>query len=392
MTEMNTEHSDIDVSIVIVNYRVKYFLEQTVRSAKEALEGFMGEIIVIDNNSGDDSIAHLRECFPDVIVIENKDNPGFGRANNQGFDIARGKFTLILNPDTIIGSHTIRDCIDFYNEHSGDCGGIGTMMHDGNGKFLPESKRSFPTPWVSFCKIFGLSSLFPKSPLFAKYHLRYLPADRWHRIDILSGAFIFIRTDLLRSVGGFDEDFFMYGEDIDLAFRIVKTGHSNYYIPSPIIHYKGESTQKDSYRYVRVFYEAMQIFFRKHYPHYSRIYGALINFAIGLRTWMSLASRFFGRMLPKKKAVQLHYDAVVAVSGNPEDIRVKLKVPYDAFLDFCSVEEVKLPEGNVLVVYDNRDCTYSQAIRHICSHNGDGRCFATYMSESGVIVSPNMDL
>lgn len=257
---MESKNHDIDISVVIVNYRVKYFLEQTVRSAKEALEGFRGEIIVIDNNSGDDSIAHLQECFPDVIVIQNHDNPGFGRANNQGFDIARGRFTLILNPDTIIGSHTLCDCMDFYEAHKDNCGGIGVQMHDGNGRFLPESKRSFPTPWVSFCKIFGLSSLFPRSPLFAKYHLRYLSADEPHCIDILSGAFIFVPTDLLRKIGGFDEDFFMYGEDIDLSYRIVKEGKRNYYIPSPMIHYKGESTQKDSYRYVRVFYEAMQIF------------------------------------------------------------------------------------------------------------------------------------
>ena len=155
MNGMEAGHSDIDVSIVIVNYRVKYFLEQTVRSAKEALAGFSGEIIVVDNNSGDDSIEHLRKCFPDVIVIENRENAGFGRANNQGFAIARGKFTLILNPDTIIGSHTLRDCMDFYDKHADDCGGIGVCMLDGNGRFLPESKRAFPTPWVSFCKIFG---------------------------------------------------------------------------------------------------------------------------------------------------------------------------------------------------------------------------------------------
>lgn len=152
MNGMEAGHSDIDVSIVIVNYRVKYFLEQTVRSAKEALAGFSGEIIVVDNNSGDDSIEHLRKCFPDVIVIENRENAGFGRANNQGFAIARGKFTLILNPDTIIGSHTLRDCMDFYDKHADDCGGIGVCMLDGNGRFLPESKRAFPTPWVSFCK------------------------------------------------------------------------------------------------------------------------------------------------------------------------------------------------------------------------------------------------
>lgn len=382
---------NIDVSIVIVNYRVKYFLEQTIRSAKEALDGLRGEIIVIDNNSGDDSISHLRKCFPDVIVIENKDNAGFGRANNQGFDIARGKFTLILNPDTIIGSHTLRDCIAFYEAHAADCGGIGVSMHDGYGRFLPESKRSFPTPWVSFCKIFGLSSLFPYSPLFAKYHLRYLPADRAHDIDILSGAFIFIPTEILHAVKGFDEDFFMYGEDIDLAFRIVKAGHRNYYIPSPIIHYKGESTQKNSYRYVRVFYEAMSIFFKKHYPHYSVVYGAFIHFAIHLRTWMSLASRFFGRLMPKRVAEQPRLDAVVVVSKHPDEILAKIKTPYAKQLTAESEGELQIPEGRTLTVFDNRDCTYSEAINAICSNSADGRSFATYLSESQIVITPQMD-
>ncbi len=386
---MDGKNYDLDISIVIVNYRVKYFLEQTVRSAKEALEGFRGEIIVIDNNSGDDSIAHLRKCFPEVVVIENHDNPGFGRANNQGFDIARGRFTLILNPDTVIGSHTLRDCVDFFNKHD-DCGGIGAQMHDGNGRFLPESKRSFPTPWVSFCKIFGLSSLFPRSPLFARYHLRYLSADEPHRIDILSGAFIFAPTALLRKIGGFDEDFFMYGEDIDLSYRMVKEGRSNYFIPTPIIHYKGESTQKDSYRYVRVFYEAMQIFFRKHYPNYSRIYGVMVNFAIGLRTWMALAQRFFGKILPKRKPGVSPYDALVVVSSHPDEVAAKVTVPYGRMLTFASADSVNLPEGKVLTVLDNRDCTYSETINTICRLAAAQREFATYLSQSQVVITPKM--
>ena len=390
MKGMKAGHSDIDVSIVIVNYRVKYFLEQTVRSAKEALAGFSGEIIVVDNNSGDDSIEHLRKCFPDVIVIENRENAGFGRANNQGFAIARGKFTLILNPDTIIGSHTLRDCMDFYDKHADDCGGIGVCMLDGNGRFLPESKRAFPTPWVSFCKIFGLSSLFPKSPLFAKYHLRYLPYDRPHRVDILSGAFIFIRTDLLRSIGGFDEDFFMYGEDIDLSYRIVKAGYSNYYIPSPIIHYKGESTQKNSYRYVKVFYEAMQIFFRKHYPHYSLVYGAVIRFAISLRSWMGLAHRFVDRLLPKKQPEVEYYDYVEAVTDEYLEIRNALKVPYD---EYCIVRDLsthRFFSSRVFVVFDNRKCSYSETIKAIYRFSRRNMDFATYLSESKVIITPKM--
>ena len=243
----------MELTVVIVNYRVKYLLEQTLRSVEQAMQGIAGEVIVVDNLSGDDSIAFSRERHPGVTYIENQENVGFARANNQAIMQARGEYTLILNPDTIITPRCLQDGIAWMRSHP-KCGAIGARMMDGNGVFLPESKRSFPTPWVSFCKIFGLSKLFPRSPWFAKYHLRYLSDLEPQCIDILSGAYMLCRTNVLQQLGGFDEDFFMYGEDIDLSYRIVKAGYENWFLPTPMVHYKGESTHKDSMRYVRVFY------------------------------------------------------------------------------------------------------------------------------------------
>ncbi|MBQ4367509.1 MAG: glycosyltransferase family 2 protein, partial [Muribaculaceae bacterium] len=269
----------MEVTVVIVNYRVKFFLEQTLRSVMEALEGLQSEVIVVDNHSGDDSIAFQRQRFPGVTFIENPENVGFARANNQAIMQAQGKFTLILNPDTIITRDCITQGLAWMRDHE-RCGAIGVRMVDGNGVFLPESKRSFPTPWVSFCKIFGLSALFPRSRWFAKYHLRYLDDRQPHAIDILAGAYMLCRTALLQQVGGFDEDFFMYGEDIDLSFRLVQAGYENWYLPVEMIHYKGESTKKDSMRYVRVFYEAMLIFYRKHFPRFSVLFYPIVKLGV----------------------------------------------------------------------------------------------------------------
>lgn len=385
--------SQTEVSIVIVNYRVKYFLEQTIRSAQEALQGLNGEIIVIDNNSGDGSIEHIKAQFADITVIDNKENAGFGKANNQGFALAKGEYTLILNPDTIIGRDTIADCLDLIRTHS-DCGGIGVDMHDGNGVFLPESKRAFPTPWVSFCKIFGLSKLFPNSRIFAKYHLRFLPESETHKVDILSGAFLFIRTDLLRSIGGFDEDFFMYGEDIDLSFRIVKAGYSNYYLPTPIIHYKGESTQKNSYRYVRVFYEAMRIFFRKHYPHFSRFYGFFIEFAIKLRAAASILTRFLMKRIPAKKSPteSRQFDTMLIVSANPEQVKKRTKIAATGTITTASLSEASIPAtGRNFIIIDNRAASYQDIIRFICANSSKDNSFATYLSQAEVVIYPKMD-
>ncbi len=251
------------------------------------------EVFVVDNNSVDGSVEMVREKFPEVILIANKENTGFSRANNQAMRIAKGEYILLLNPDTVVEENTFRKVVAFMDAHP-DAGGLGVQMIDGKGNFLPESKRGLPTPSVAFYKIFGLSKLFPKSKTFGRYHLGYLDKNATHEVEILSGAFMLMRKAALDKVGLLDEDYFMYGEDIDLSYRIILGGYKNYYFhDTRIIHYKGESTKKSSVNYVFVFYRAMVIFARKHFSQKNaKLFSFLINMAIWLRAGAAIATRF----------------------------------------------------------------------------------------------------
>ena len=286
------------LSVVIVNYNVQYFLEQCLLSVEKAMRGLETEVWVVDNNSVDGSLVMLREKFPWVKLIANKDNVGFSRANNQAIERSVAEYILLLNPDTLVEEDTFRKVIGFMDEHP-EAGGLGVRMVDGKGVFLPESKRGLPTPATSFYKIFGISKLFPKSPKFNRYHLGHLSQDETHEIEILSGAFMLLRKKTLDQVGILDNDFFMYGEDIDLSWRIVKGGWKNYYFPGTrIIHYKGESTKKGSLNYVYVFYNAMVIFARKHFSEqHARLFSFFIQIAIWLRAGVAVLSRFIKRMM-----------------------------------------------------------------------------------------------
>lgn len=280
------------LSIIIVNYNVKYFIEQCLFSVAKAIEGIEAEIFVVDNNSVDGSCELIKDKFPWVKLIENKKNTGFSVANNQAIRISTGEYILLLNPDTVVQESTFRKVIDFMDAHS-DGGGLGVKMIDGKGNFLPESKRGIPTPMVAFYKIFGLSKLFPKSKTFSKYHLGYLETDEINEIEILSGAFMFMRKSVLDEIGLLDEEYFMYGEDIDLSYRIIKAGYKNYYYPeTTIIHYKGESTKKGSINYVMIFYKAMVIFARKQLDQqHAKLFSILINVAIYFRAFLSIVKR-----------------------------------------------------------------------------------------------------
>ncbi len=277
------------LSIVIVNYNVQYFLEQCLYSVYRAISNIDSEVIVVDNDSKDGSCELIRAKFSWVTLIENKENVGFSKANNQGIKIAKGKYVLLLNPDTIVEENTFQKCIEFMELHP-DAGALGVKMVDGTGSFLPESKRGLPTPFVAFWKIFGFSKLFPKSKLFGQYHLSYLPEDKIAEVDVLSGAYFFLRASCLEKSGLLDESFFMYGEDIDLSYRIQKSGHKNYYFPdTKIIHYKGESTKKGSLNYVKVFYSAMIIFTKKHFgKNQAGLFNSLIQFAVIFRAMIDL--------------------------------------------------------------------------------------------------------
>ncbi|MFM8432007.1 MAG: glycosyltransferase family 2 protein, partial [Bacteroidota bacterium] len=287
----------VKLSVIIVNYNVKYFLEQCLRSVERAGSGITIETFVVDNNSVDGSLDMVQEKFPRVKTIANRENTGFSKANNQAIREATGEYILLLNPDTVVEEDTFRRTIDFMDRHP-DAGGLGVKMIDGSGKFLPESKRGLPTPEVAFYKIFGLSFLFPRSRRFGKYHLGFLDKDQVHEVDVLSGAFMLLRKTTLEKTGLLDEDFFMYGEDIDLSYRIQKSGYKNYYFPdTSIIHYKGESTKKTSVNYVFVFYNAMIIFAKKHFsPSNATTFSFFIKFAIYLRASMALMMRLINKL------------------------------------------------------------------------------------------------
>lgn len=281
------------VSVIIVSYNVKHYLAQCLFSIfKSDLPSNEYEVFVIDNASNDNTPQHIQKIFsqdkyPNLKFITGKRNVGFGRANNECIRQANGKYILFLNPDTIIGETTLSQSINFAEKHS-EMGGHGVMMLKDNGEFAFESRRGLPTPWVSFCKMSGLQSLFPKSKLFGKYYMRYLDQEEVCKIDIISGAYFFTSKSALSEVGLFDEDFFMYGEDIDLSYRMIKQGYTNYYLPSPILHYKGESTHKSTFRYVHVFYGAMLTFFKKHFRTYWLGVSIPIKIAIFLKAILAL--------------------------------------------------------------------------------------------------------
>lgn len=273
------------ISIVIVSYNVRAYLVQCIESVRKALHGIDGEIVVVDNCSSDDTVAELRK-HPDVRLIANKENVGFARANNQAIRQTESEYVLLLNPDTVVYEPTLRGCLDFMDAHP-EAGGAGVRMLTREGNVAPESRRAIPTPWVSMLKMLGFNS---------RYYMSHLPWDEPCRIEVISGAFCMLRRKALEQTGLLDEDFFMYGEDIDLSYRLLHAGWQNWYLPYDIIHYKGESTQKTSFRYVHVFYQAMLIFFRKHYGHLSLFLSLPIQAAIYFRAGLALMQMLTARL------------------------------------------------------------------------------------------------
>ena len=267
------------LSIVIVSYNVRPYLEQCLQSVKKALEGIEGEVYVVDNHSGDDSVEVVRKAYPWVMLIENNENMGFAKANNIAIRQSEADYVLLLNPDTVLKEDTLREVIDHMDCHP-QAGGAGVMMLHADGTKALESRRALPTPWVAFLKMMGFTK---------RYYMSHLPWDMPARIEVISGAFCLLRHQALNEVGLLDEDFFMYGEDIDLSYRLLKGGWENWYVPVPIVHYKGKSTQKSDYRYVHIFYQAMLIFFRKHYSHLSVFYTVPVKAAIYFRAAIAVA-------------------------------------------------------------------------------------------------------
>lgn len=290
--------ADMVLSVIIVNYNVRHFLEQCLRSVERALAGMEAEIIVVDNHSTDDSVAYLQPLFPSVRFMTSSKNRGFAQANNRGLSVARGEYVVFLNPDTLVPENCFKNCIAFF-EQQPRAGALGVQMIDGRGRFLPESKRSFPSPMASMFKLSGLAKVFPESRLFSQYALGYLDKNENHRVDVLAGAFILMKRSLALELNGFDEDYFLYGEDIDLSYRIRKAGYENHYFSGvTIIHFKGESSHDHEWVRVKFFYRAMQTFVHKHYTHFGgKLFSAFLSVAIVLRKWAAYTSRLLGPAL-----------------------------------------------------------------------------------------------
>ena len=297
----------IDVSIIIVNYNVKDYLLQCLRSLEQIDATIKKEIIVVDNNSTDGSIGDLRPQFPSVTWIELDENIGYGKANNVGLAQAQGRYTLFLNPDTIVGRDVLQTMTSYLDTNP-DVGLAGCKVLNPDGSFQVACRRGLPTPWASFCKLFGLQSIFPSSKIFAQYNMTYLPIDATYPVDALIGAFMMGPTALMRQLDGFDPAFFMYGEDIDLCHRVKLSGKRVMYVHTTnIIHYKGESTKRSSMNEVRVFYEAMEIFAKKHFGG-SQLFLAFLRLGIVARSIMA-------RALRKKREIIIWLFDMVAINA-----------------------------------------------------------------------------
>jgi GT2 family glycosyltransferase len=372
------------LSVIIVNYNVRYYIEQCIISVLKAVEPLDAEVFVVDNHSSDGSVKYLRKRFKKrITLIECQHNLGFARANNIAIGQATGEYLLLLNPDTIVGEKTLEQVVRFMDEHP-KVGSAGAMMHNSDGTRAPESRRGLPTPMVSLLKMLGFSR---------RYYMTNLPWDQPGQIEVVSGAFCMLRRETIERVGLLDEDFFMYGEDIDLSYRILQGGYENWYVPAPIVHYKGESTQKSSFRYVHVFYQAMLIFFRKHYDHLALLVSLPIKLAIYFRAFLALVQMLSHRMrmslgfVNKHHRHQPHY-AFVGSHAMLRECR-QLAARKGLSADFYS----EMPPAELLagrhVVYDTELLSYDGVIR-LASGNLQGLCtLCTYSMRSHVLITPN---
>ncbi len=388
------------LSIVIVNYNVKYYLEQCLLSVRKATEGMECEVFVVDNHSHDGSVEYISARFPEVCLISSNHNLGFSRANNVAIRQSSGDYVLLLNPDTIVAEDTIREVLAFADAHP-KAGGIGVRMLRTDGVMALESRRGLPTPMTSFYKMSGLCARYPQSRRFGRYYLSYLPTDTPVQIEVVSGAFFMLRREAIDAVGMLDEDYFMYGEDIDLSYRLLKGGFENWYVPAPILHYKGESTHRSSFRYVHVFYDAMLIFFRKHYGNLSLLVSLPVKCAIYAKATVALV-RMQARRVRKgmgffrgRKRVSPLY---VFVGSRKTVARCRLLARRKG-LDarFVEGDMVRLPEGHrnfdlpqtvpVYIVYDTDAYSYSDIFNIFSAAPADNLRIGTYTPKTGTVVT-----
>ncbi len=375
----------MQLSVIILNYNVRYFLELCVLSVQKAIKNLDAEIIVIDNNSSDDSCAMMKQRFPNIKLIENKENSGFPKGNNIAVREAKGEYVCILNPDTVVAGDTFEKVLAFAKSKT-DLGIVGCKLIDGTGNFLPESKRGVPTPWVAFTKIFGLYKLFPKSALFNKYYAQHLDENQTGKVDILVGAFMVMKRELYNEIGGFDEACFMYSDDIDLSYMALQKGKSNYYFhETTVIHYKGESTVKDG-TYMKRFQEAMNFFYKKHFK--VSVFFSLIM-KIGI-VFFSLVKMFQGKSKAKIQPSQY-----ILVSDN-ETTREKIESKLQKNTQRTTLENGKIVFSQTFskgkkaeVILDANYLSFTDAISFLESNKNNPLTFKLLPMQSNFIIGSN---
>lgn len=367
----------MQLSVIILNYNVRYFLEQCVLSVQKALENIDGEIIVIDNNSSDDSCAMMKELFPNVKLIENKENLGFPKGNNIGVAQAKGEFICILNPDTVVAEDTFTKILNFVTLSAvevpnSEIGIIGCKLIDGTGNFLPESKRGVPTPWVAFTKIFGL---YKVSNLFGKYYAQHLTENQSGKVDILVGAFMVMERELYNEIGGFDENCFMYSDDIDLSYMALKKGKANYYFhETTVIHYKGESTIRDE-KYMKRFQEAMNFFYSKHFKK-SFIFDVFMK--IGA---------FVFSFIKKNQSKEIKRTIDEYIIFSKEELQLNSNKKETILNDFTNFKNNS--NLNIEIIFDTKSFSYKDIINFMNCNKSKNLTFKNYISNSNYLIGSN---
>ena len=373
------------LSVIILNYNVRYFLELCVLSVQKAIANIDAEIIVVDNNSSDDSCAMMKTKFPHIKLIENKENLGFPKGNNIAVQQAKGEYVCILNPDTIVSEDTFSKVIARHEAISSKIGIIGCKLIDGSGRFLPESKRGIPTPWVALTKVFGLYKWFPKSSFFNKYYAQHLTKNQSGEVEILVGAFMIMKRDLYNQVGGFDENCFMYADDIDLSYSVLQKGKTNFYFhDTTVVHFKGESTIRDE-KYMKRFQEAMNYFYGKHFKK-------SLFFSLFMKIGSALFS--FVKKNQAKETAKSSPENYILVSDN-QNVKEKLSIKLQKNIQNHTIEN-----GNIVfsqsiskqlkteIIFDINYCSYKQILLFM-EQNANAFTFKFLVPKSGYLLGSN---
>lgn len=366
----------MQLSVIILNYNVRYFLELCVLSVQNAIQNLDAEIIVIDNNSQDDSCEVMKKRFPNVKLIENKENSGFPKGNNIGVALAQGDYICILNPDTVVAEDTFTKVLAFAKEQK-DLGIVGVKLIDGTGNFLPECKRGTPTPLVAFTKITGLYKIFPKT--FGKYYAQHLSENETGKVEILVGAFMLMKRELYTEIGGFDENCFMYSDDIDLSYMALQKGKSNYYFhETSVVHYKGESTVKDG-TYMKRFREAMNFFYKKHFK-VSLLFSVFMEMGI---VFFSFVKRFQGKPKPK-----LEPEMYILVSDN-EILAQKIEKQLNRKVQLQKKEQSFSKSSKTEIIFDQNYLNFKDIIQTLEANKNKDYTFKILPKSSSFMIGSN---